>query len=139
MQNFNFPQYTNDRQWIKKRFPFHQQARKITGIIPITAWNKLVRKDFIVQNNLFFSQIKHGEDVHWSFYVSKIIKGVAFVFQPTYLYHTEHEGRIMSDKGQKAANARLTICEDILRNIDLQFLSETVGLIIFEIQMHVVK
>jgi glycosyltransferase involved in cell wall biosynthesis len=139
MQNFNFPSYTNDRQWIRKHYPFHQaQVHKRIGIIPITAWNKLIRKDFLVQNNLYFSQIRSGEDVHWSFYVSKVVKDVAFVFQPTYLYHREHEGRIMNDKSKKMADSRLTLCEDILRGMELQFLQETIDLIDNEMQVYVI-
>jgi glycosyltransferase involved in cell wall biosynthesis len=139
MQDFNFPQYTNDRQWIKKRYPFHHtQISNTIGIIPITAWNKLIRKNFIVQNNLYFSQIRSGEDIHWSFYASKVVKDIAFSFQPTYLYHREHGGRIMNDKGQKTVNGRLTLCEDILRNMESQFSKETLGLINFEMQIYVI-
>jgi len=135
-QKFNFPEYTDDKQWIKKRFPFHHQ--KSTGVIQITAWNKLIRKDFIIKNNLFFSQIRNGEDVHWSFYVAKVVKDIAFVFKPTYFYHTDHDGRITCDKSEKAADARLTLCEDIIKNVDCEYLNETIGLIYHELNKWVI-
>jgi hypothetical protein len=67
-----------------------------------------------------------------------VVKDFAFAFQTTYLYHGDHEGRIMNDKEQKAANGRLTLCEDILRNMDPQFSQETIDLINHEMQVYVI-
>ena len=39
------------------------------GKIPTTAWNKLVRKDFLIKNNLMFEEGLVHEDALWSFQV----------------------------------------------------------------------
>jgi len=138
---YSFPEYTNDRHWIRRRYPLIETShtQEEIGVISMTACDKLIRKEFILENNLWFSEIRNGEDVLWSFYASKFVKDIAFAFQPTYFYHNEHDGRICNDKESfKSANARLTSCETIIRNYDVEYLNEAVALIHTELKSWVI-
>lgn len=52
---------------------------------PITAWNKLLNRDFVVRNNLFFQEGIIHEDQHWMFYVARCVSRYVFIPETTYL------------------------------------------------------
>jgi len=84
---FNFPEFVNDRLWIKERLG--QWSRR-DGYIPHSACNKLIRKNFITSNQLYFNpEHRIGEDQPWLWFVSKKIQSIAFVSSITYIYHRE--------------------------------------------------
>lgn len=58
----------------------------IEGKIPTTAWNKLVRKEFLIKNNLCFEEGLVHEDALWSFQVFCIAQKVVVSDQVTYHY-----------------------------------------------------
>lgn len=50
------------------------------------AWNKLVSKSFLINNNLFFEEGVTHEDILWSLMVSCSLSKMAVVNYPTYYY-----------------------------------------------------
>lgn len=69
--NKSLPPYSDDKKWIKQAF--------LTDLtIPVTAWNKLVRRDFIISNDLFFTEKVIHEDVIWTFFLAKRVSHIAF-------------------------------------------------------------
>ena len=54
--------------------------------IPATAWNKMVDRVFLIQNELFFEEGLIHEDLLWSFQVACLSKGAAVSEQVTYHY-----------------------------------------------------
>ena len=119
-ETFKFPEYTNDTVWIRKRMSFTSKR----GFIPVTPWNKLIRKRFIVENNLYFSNIRSGQDLLWNFFASKYIKHIAFTANFTYLLHREHVSVIA--KNQRTPLNRIMILEEMLKNINIETFCETV-------------
>lgn len=71
------------------------------GKIPTTAWNKLVRKDFLTKNNLFFEEGLVHEDALWSFQTLCLAKKVVVSDAVTYHY-LQRPGSL-----DKQKNARL--------------------------------
>lgn len=63
--------------------------------MPCNAWNKLVKRVFILKNDLFFREGALYEDVLWSFYLMKCLSNVIFVSDVTY-YTRFRPGSIMS-------------------------------------------
>lgn len=57
------------------------------GWFPLTAWNKLIRKDFLVNNQLRFIEGILFEDHPWTFYVIKYLKHLYIIPAVTYLYY----------------------------------------------------
>lgn len=66
---------------------------------PRNAWNKLLKKDFIIKNNLYFREGIIHEDDMWMFYVLKYLKHIHFLYDKTYIHYVR-EGSIMTDKNR---------------------------------------
>ena len=73
--------YYEDNAW------FLYQSYRRDGNIPVTAWNKLLNKDFLLANDLSFLEGILAEDQLWSFYVGEVVHRFAFVSSHTYIYH----------------------------------------------------
>ena len=56
------------------------------SLIPVVAWNKLIKRSFIEDHNLYFKESIIHEDYLWSFYVLKYLSVVSFVKEVTYIY-----------------------------------------------------
>lgn len=55
--------------------------------IPVSAWNKLIRRSFIVEHQLYFREGIIFEDTLWSFYLVKYLKSAYYLNQVTHYYH----------------------------------------------------
>jgi glycosyltransferase involved in cell wall biosynthesis len=51
------------------------------------AWNKLINKEFVLNNNLYFYEGLYHEDALWSFQLATKTKSMAVAYLPTYIYH----------------------------------------------------
>lgn len=85
------PEYSNDVTWIRNAF--------CTLGIPDPAWNRLVKRDFIIKNKLFFVEGYLQEDTIWSYQIQKCISSIAFCFETTYWYRYNPNG-IMNGMGK---------------------------------------
>jgi len=103
------PDFSDDRKWIKKAMLYHK--------IPMTAWNKLIKKDFIICNNLFFKEGIIHEDDHWMFYAAKYVSKLAICKYNTYRYLIR-SGSIMNMHTGKSDSSWAIILNDFLDNID---------------------
>ncbi|WP_159518135.1 glycosyltransferase family 2 protein [Sunxiuqinia indica] len=101
----DFPNYSDNKRWL---------TRNILGrrTIPVTAWNKLIKKDFIVSNSLSFKEGILHEDEHWNYKATLYIKKIAFCKNPTYLHYL-NDGTIMtnSDKTKSLTSWGLIISD----------------------------
>lgn len=73
------PSYICNSKWIKCMM---LQKRWV----PVTAWNKLVRKDLIIKNSIYFEEGLIHEDELWNFFMAKHVGSVAIERGGTYLY-----------------------------------------------------
>lgn len=58
------------------------------------AWSKVVRRNFLLDNHLFFPKGKNHEDLDWSFELAKYIKSYAIYDSYFYIYRTRRKGSI---------------------------------------------
>ena len=72
-----FPEYSDDLKWLR---PFYLNG------FPVLAWNKLIRRELIEQNNLYFMEGVLHEDNHWLWHSYPYVKSIAMVDKVTYLY-----------------------------------------------------
>nr|WP_319271818.1 glycosyltransferase family 2 protein [uncultured Draconibacterium sp.] len=107
----DFPEYVNNSSWIKQRCFKHPK-------IPVNAWNKLVRKDFILDNSLFFRPGIIHEDVHWMFYVTKHIHSIAFTETYSYIHYIVPNSIMRSNNRKKSLRSWVFILGDFLDNIE---------------------
>ena len=100
------PELTTNQVWIRKNM---LERKKI----PVTAWNKLIRRDFIVKNQLFFKEGVWHEDQHWTFYAASKIQSMAFCRRPSY-QHFITSGSIMTTSGQRSIESWFILLDDFI-------------------------
>ena len=52
-----------------------------------TAWNRLLKRSFLLENNLFFPIGLVMEDHYWTYFIAKCAHAVAFAHKGTYYYY----------------------------------------------------
>lgn len=85
---------------------------------PITAWNKLLNRDFVVRNNLFFMKGIIHEDLHWMFYVARCVSRFAFIPETTYMRYYTPNSIMTSLKPQESCACMAKILYDVVPKID---------------------
>lgn len=106
------PQHCSNNQTIRYLF-YH-------NILPVSAWNKLVLKDFILTHQLYFKEKLLFEDLNWSYYLFRILPSYVFVPQITYTYE-DNPNSIMNNADRDfdiPALSYLYIFDDAIKNID---------------------
>ncbi|MCM1336568.1 MAG: glycosyltransferase family 2 protein [Candidatus Amulumruptor caecigallinarius] len=73
------PDFTDQRSWIDDRLYVES---------PVTAWNKLLCQNFIRRHRLRFKDGLIHEDDHWLLQMRRLLQGVAWCKECTYVYHT---------------------------------------------------
>ncbi len=79
--------------------------------IPIMACNKLIKRDFILQHNLFFKEGLIHEDNEWSFRMAEHLTSLAITRQITYLYHMNSSGLTLERLSSPRVDSLLTILD----------------------------
>lgn len=68
------------------------------------AWNKLLKKEFIIKNNLYFKENLIHEDLLWSFMIACFANSLSVVNTKTYLYYIRKDsitGKINQELNKK--------------------------------------
>ncbi len=105
------PSYSDDKKTIKTWLLTYN------GKI-LVPHNRLIKRDFILKNSLFFKNGIIHEDNLWVFYLAKHVSSIAFCNKQTY-YHRCHSNSITGNVDIKqAALSYKTIIEDMCLNID---------------------
>lgn len=83
--------------------------------LPSNAWNKLIKRDFILDNSLFFEEGLIFEDILWMYFVVTKLNSYAVAHYSTYIHYTVVGGSIMSVKNaQRLAQHGATIISKVL-------------------------
>jgi len=107
----DIPDYSEDPAWIMKGL----LSRPV--LFPLSAWNKLYRRSFIINNKLRFLEGYIREDEIWSFHWTKYAKKIAFNKSNTYHYRINPEGIVKTSKDYHSASYNMRIIEHYLDNI----------------------
>lgn len=108
LANKHFPEYSDNFKWIRK-------TMLLRFSIPMTAWNKLVRKDMVVKNGLYFEEGFIHEDEVWNFMLAKYVHSIAFCCDITYIYRENPDG-IMGQTKEYNYDPVLNIMVDRVSN-----------------------
>lgn len=73
------------------------------------AWNKLIRRDVIINNNLFFKEGYIFEDELWSFMLASKVHSLGVVRKPLYNYYVRPNSTMTINKDVKRWNGLLKI------------------------------
>ena len=86
--------------------------------IPVTAANRLIRRQLIIDNELWFKEGIIHEDNYWTFFLAKHVKRMAFCPRKLYFYR-ETPGSITKSKNtENEVLAFKTMVRDFTVNID---------------------
>ena len=118
------PEYSHDFAWIRKTL--------LKRILPMTAWNKLVNRKFLLDNELYFVDGMIHEDEIWNFMLSKYVHRIAFCYIPTYNYR-ENDSGIMS-KMKLNKDRYLPIVDYMSRHTSVPYLSSELECIWFMLE-----
>lgn len=72
--------------------------KAILNSLPATAWGKLVKRQFVIDNDLYFVEGIYHEDEMWRVMASRHVTAIACCFSPIYLYRVENTNSIMNKK-----------------------------------------
>ena len=109
---------------VVKRMPVYSENPKViknlllnSGISIIEAWNKLVRRDFVIRNNLYFREGVVNEDVLWRFYLAKYVNKLGICHKNTYNYRIR-EDSIMTRPIGTRFDSLLKVFKEMIDNVD---------------------
>lgn len=110
---YDTPEYTTDRRWIKLFYLGCLQGNIVMG------QNRLIRRDFVIDNNLYFYEGIIHEDNHWTFFLAKYLRSLAFCKKRVY-YYRYSPGSITRDVNvSREYNSFKTLVREFSNNIDM--------------------
>jgi glycosyltransferase involved in cell wall biosynthesis len=106
-----FPEFSEDREWIKTRM-------LVWPRIPPNAWNKLIKREFLLRHDLFFREGIIHEDEHWMFFSAKSVSSMAFVKHRGYRHFVVPGSIMQSGSITKSLASWILILEEARQNVD---------------------
>ena len=86
------------------------------GFFSFAVWNKLTRKDFLVNNKLYLQEGLKWEDYLWTFYLLKHLSHLYIIPDITYLYRKRPHSITTGTIAEESARHYAIIFEDITKN-----------------------
>lgn len=86
-------------------------------LIPDAAWNRIIKRSFIIDNNLYFKEGILFEDYLWMFYVVKYLSVVYYVMDVTHHYLLRQGSISTASDSFKIGNNYRIIFDDILHHL----------------------
>ena len=108
---YSIPHYTEDPIVIKKMMLNYY-------IIPVMAQNRLIKKDFLLQHNLFFRPGIIHEDNYWLFFLAKYVKKFGYCYEKTYFHRINPNSITQNRVREKEYYSYKTIIEECSSKID---------------------
>ncbi len=103
-------EFYNDRTRIKRMMLNYTK-------FPLSVWNRLIKRSWLLKHNLFFKEGIVLEDLHWNFYAAKYVECIALCKKTTYYYRCNPNG-IMSTQNHKIIESGYVILDDWIFNLD---------------------
>jgi len=108
---YKLPEYTENVKLIKNTL------LTFDGDL-IKAQSRLVRRDFFIENDLWFKEGIIHEDNYWTFFLAKSVKTMCFCNKRTYYHRMNPDSITHAINVKKEYNAFKVILEDLCSNID---------------------
>lgn len=107
----HYPEFSADLAYNKKLL-LNQD------LIPVTAPNRLVKRDLVITNKLYFREGIIHEDNHWTFFLAKHVHRMAFCQHKTYFYRCTPESIMNTLNSEKEIYSFQVRFNDFINNID---------------------
>lgn len=89
--------------------------------LPVTAWNKLIRRDFLLKNKLYFEKGIYHEDCLWTFLLISVLPSLAIISDSTYCYSMNPNSimnKLDAAKLQKRIDSSLIVLDKMKEIVD---------------------
>lgn len=110
-ENIDYPECVSDRGRVKRMMLDYD-------VIPVTAANRLIRRELIIQNDLFFKEGIIHEDNYWTFFLAKHVNRMAICKEKIYNYRLTPGSITNKVNVEKETFAFKTMITDFCNNID---------------------
>lgn len=80
------------------------------------AWNKLIRKDFLQQNQLYFKEGVLWEDLLWSYIIIQHLSHLSIISDATLLYYIRPESIMTGTSGKERSHHLEIVYEEIAKH-----------------------
>lgn len=97
-------------------FSYQDYPENIMSIVNVVPWNKLIRTDFIKENNIRFEEISSTNDITFSAVCAATAKRIALVDKQLMYYRLGHSGTISSTKSKNLTNV-VTAVESVISQV----------------------
>lgn len=101
--------YSDDAAYIK--------SKMLMNYYPPTAWNKLIKRSWLLDHNLYFKEGLLHEDDYWNFFAAKCTTAYAICRRDTYIYNIR-PGSITQAPSKQNILSRIKSVSDFMDNID---------------------
>lgn len=105
----------NNDEFIYRGNDIVQKRMLYRSPIPVTAWNKLIKRDILIKNNLFFKEGFIHEDEIWSYYLSRYINSYGYINYASYVYY-QNPNSIITNR-EKSITNKILILQLFLNDI----------------------
>lgn len=113
LDRFEGYDHITDNQWIRDNY---YKEDELT--LPVNAWNKLLKAEFLKENNLLYKEGFIHEDNHWMWFLVRHLQDMAFVFKKTYIHYTTPNSIMSSLTSETHAIAISKVLQDLIHNVD---------------------
>ena len=112
--------YKGIKKLTEQEFSSNEAVRQCyycNSLFYVNAWNKLTRKSFLIQNQLFFMEGLLWEDILWTFFVMKHLSRLYIVSDVTYLRYIRPQSIVTSTSEEKRELYLVKVYESIANNL----------------------
>lgn len=106
------------KEYFENNADIRQKHFSLNPLFPDSACDKLIKRDFLINNKLFFKEGIIFEDTHWSNRVVKRINYLSFISQPTYIRYVNPNTIMTSLTKEREIKNIGIILKDFLSTID---------------------
>lgn len=105
-------EYIEEKYWLRKFF-------YALGVpFPVNAWNKLLNRNFIISNKLFFKEGLIHEDELWMYWITRYVQKIAFVYHTTYIHLIRKNSIMTTSSKEREAHHWGIILTEIMTDSD---------------------
>ena len=130
--SYYFPQNNSFKKWVYYSDKLNQPVDKnqaivelvSSGTFPMSACLKIIKRDFLIENELFFKVGQLAEDIPWFINVLDACKKCSFINQYIYAYRQGVAGSITNSGGEKSFKNLLDIVETEVEKVEERSLNK---------------
>ena len=96
---------------VDKQYPY-KNKKEMLSFVRVVAWNKLIKRQLITDNNLEFSKGLRYEDVEFTYKLIPFVNKFAYVDKP-FIHYVQREGSIANVQNERTAEI-FTVLDNVI-------------------------